>query len=50
MQRFLNDLLGAIKDNLKLIGYYFLGVFSVGAFLYAVTFVLKFITGAGASF
>lgn len=45
MQRFLNDLLGAIKDNLKLIGYYFLGVFLVGAFLYAITFVLKFITG-----
>lgn len=45
MQRFLNDLLGAIKDNLKLIGYYFLGVFSVGAFLYTITFVLKFITG-----
>ncbi|WP_158003012.1 MULTISPECIES: hypothetical protein [Lysinibacillus] len=45
MQRLLNDLLGAIKDNLKLICYFFLGVFSVGAFLYAVTFVIKFITG-----
>ncbi len=45
MQRFLNDLLGAIKDNLKLIGYFFLGLFSVGAFLYGVTFVIQFITG-----
>lgn len=45
MQRFLYDLLGAIKDNLKLIGYFFLGLFSVGAFMYAVTFVIKIIIG-----
>ncbi len=45
MGRFPNDLLGAIKDNLILVGYFFAGLFLVGAFLYAVTFVIKFITG-----
>jgi len=45
MARFLNDLLGAIKDNLLYIGYFFAGVFLVGAFLYAVTFVISFISG-----
>ena len=45
MIRFIDDLEGAILDNLKLVAYFLVGFATVSLFLYALTFCIQWIRG-----
>ncbi|MCP2034666.1 hypothetical protein L1279_001653 [Planomicrobium sp. HSC-17F08] len=44
MIKFMDDIVGAIVDNIKLIGYFLAGVLGVSAVLYAFTGALNLFT------
>lgn len=44
MIKFMDDVVGAVVDNLKLIGYFLAGVFGVSAVLHAFTGALDLFT------
>lgn len=44
MIKFLDDVVGAVIDNIKLIGYFLAGVLGVSAVLYAIAGVFDVIT------